>query len=231
MRTPSYLVPFLASFLAPLTLSAQLRDPRGISVTGLGELRLPPDVAVVRFGVASRASSAAAAAVESARRTRAISDTLRAWGLAPEVIEPVALEITTNEVPSEGRLIDYEARTVIGVRLRQLDRLGALVDAALAAGATTIPTVRFESDTADRAERYALARAYRDAESTARAVAAAAGHRLGTILEIQTEPRYGREFEDFDLPDYIGATARIARKEVRIIARLSVRWSLNPAIR
>lgn len=213
--------------LASPALHAQAPEQRGLTVLGIGDLRLPPDRAVVRFGVASRASTAAAAGAESARRARAISDTLRQWGLAPEVIEPVALVIATNESSAEGRLVDYEARTVIGVELRQLDRLGALVDAGLSAGATTIPTVRFESDTADRADRHALALAYRDAEAKARAVAAAAGLRLGSILEVQMGDGFSNRYADTDMSDYLmEAPNRVVRKEVRITERVAVRWAL-----
>lgn len=227
MRASVAVLALSLSVLAPRAAVAQDPEHRGLTVLGLGDLRLPPDRAFVRFVVASRASSAAAAGAESARRTRAISDTLRHWGLAPEVIEPVALTITTNESPAEGRLVDYEARTVVGVQLRQLDRLGALVDAGLGAGATAIPSVRFESDTIDRAEQHALALAYRDAEAKARAVAAAAGLRLGAILEVQMGGGYGTAYSGADMSDYIEeAPNRMVRKEVKVAARVSVRWAL-----
>ncbi|MBL8989754.1 MAG: SIMPL domain-containing protein [Gemmatimonadetes bacterium] len=203
------------------------QEPPTITVTGFGEVRLPPDLAVLRFGVATRASSAAAAAGESSRRVRAITDTLRAWGLAPELVEPVALEVRTNEDPSAGRLVDYEARTTIGVRLRQLERLGPLVDLALAQGATSVPSVRFESDTVVAAERAALTQAFRDAEASAQAVTAAAGRALGALIELRVEPDYRQEFEDYDLPDY-GGPRRVVKREVLVTARLTARWAIGP---
>src|SRR5262245_12112017 len=99
-----------------------------IKTEGRGEVRLPPDLAVVRLGVAARASTAAAAAAEAGRRLDAVTDTLRRMGLAPEVAVPLALEVTTNEARAEGRLVDYEAGAGVVVRVRNLARLGAVVD-------------------------------------------------------------------------------------------------------
>jgi uncharacterized protein len=218
-------------------LSAQATRAQGtvdaplIEVHGVGELRLPPDVAVLRIEVASRASTAAAAAAETGRRLAAVADTLRRSGLGPEIVQPLALNVGSNEAPSEGRLVDYEARAAISVRVRHLDRLGPLVDAALAAGATEIPSVRFESDSMEAATRGALARAYTDALGTARALAAAAGSRLGQVIGIEVWDRPDEWLSDEDL-SYLGPRfGASARRDVRVVATVTVRWQLVPGPR
>ena len=202
-----------------------------VQVHGIGELRLPPDIAVLRIEVASRASTAAAAAAETGRRLAAVADTLRRSGLGPEIVQPLALNVGSNEAPSEGRLVDYEARAAISVRVRQLDRLGPLVDAALAAGATEIPSVRFESDSMEVAARHALARAYADAQGTARTLAAAAGARLGQVIGIEAWDRPDDWMADEDL-SYLGPRfGASARRDVRVVASVTVRWQLVPGTR
>ncbi len=201
-----------------------------LEVRGSGQVRLPADVAVLRIQVASRASTAAAAAAETARRLAIVTDTLRHSGLGPELVEPTALNVVTNEALGDGHLVDYEARALLSVRVRQLDRLGSLVDAALAAGATEIPSVRFESDSMEAAERTALAQAFHQAETTARALAQAAGMRLGGIAGIETwgdrgGPDLGEEFETHFLRS--GPTAR---RDVRVEATVAVRWQLGPRL-
>jgi uncharacterized protein len=197
-----------------------------VEVHGMGELRLPPDVAVLRIEVAARASTAAAAAAETGRRLAAVADTLRRSGLGPEIVQPLALSVGSNEARSEGRLVDYEARAAISVRIRHLDRLGLLVDAALAAGATEIPSVRFESDSMAAAARNALAKAYADALGTARALAAAAGARLGPVIGIEVWDRPEDWMSDEDL-EYLGPrSGTSARRDVRVAASVTVRWQL-----
>jgi len=235
MRVPMLMVVLCASLAARLAgqnaeTGASVGRPV-VAVRGEGQVRLPPDVAVLRIEVASRASTAAAAAAETGRRVVAVADTLRRSGLGPEIVQPPALNVGSNEAVAEGRLVDYEARAAISVRVRQLDRLGALIDAALAAGATEIPSVRFESDSMDAAERVALRRAYAQALSTARALADAADMQLGRVVEIETYGGRGEWAfdEDFEMP-YLRAAASV-RHDVRVEAAVSVRWQLVPRSR
>ncbi len=212
----------------PVPLSSQHPEASPtIIASARGEVRLPPDVAVLRIGVASRASTAAAAATESSRRVRAVTDTLRRMGLAPELSAPVALEVRTNEAVAEGRLVDYEARALITVRIRDFARLGVIIDAALAGGATTVPSVRFDSDTAAAARADALARAYREAENRARAVARAAGVTLGPIVELRADPSFMDDLDDdFVIEDLPFAPSRSPRREVPVAATVTVTWRL-----
>lgn len=198
-----------------------------IMAAGRGEIRLPPDVAVVRLVISSRASTAAAAATETARRVRAITDTLHRWSLAPEIAAPVAFEVHTNEDRFEARLVDYEAKAVLTVRVREFEQLGPIVDAALAAGATTVPGIRFESDTAAVARMRAIAVAYEQAEAKASAVARAANVKLGPLMVLDTGDEY--DFGEYD--EYIGhpldlPSARAARRDVPVSAVVRAEWRL-----
>src|SRR5437660_983758 len=135
----------------------------------------------------TRSSSAACCA--NARPTRRVRDTLATLGFAADSIRSVAFGVEPNYDFERGhRLINYEARTVLTVRLRELDRLGSLLDAVLAAGATTIREVQFESDTLETARRHALGQALRAAQQDADALARAAGGRLGRLLQVTTTP-------------------------------------------
>jgi uncharacterized protein YggE len=197
----------------------------------VGEIRLPPDAAVVRLGIAARASTAAAAANETGRRVRAITDSLQRWNLAPELTAPLALEVHTNEDYSEGRLVDYEAKAVLTVRVRDFDRLGAIVDGALAAGATTVPSIRFESDTADSARIHALELAYTQARAKAEAVARAADVTLGAVMDLDTGRAYefGGAYEDVIYEGMTSSVMRVPRREVLVSATVTARWELVSA--
>jgi len=214
----------------PEALPAQERSGPVVQAMARGEIRLPADVAVVRLGNAARASTAAAAATETGRRVRAITDSLRRWNLAPELTAPLALEVHTNEDYSEGRLVDYEAKAVLTVRVRDFDRLGAIVDGALAAGATTVPSIRFESDTAESARMDALELAYTQARAKAEAVARAAGVTLGALMDLDTGRGYefGEGYDDFIYDDMPSSVLRVPRRDVLVSALVTARWQLVP---
>ena len=92
----------------------------------------------------------------------------------------------------------YIVRNQIEVRVDDLDKLGAVIDAAGASGATSIAGLRF--DLKDRAvvERDALRLAVEDAMARARAIAAGAKATLGPILRIEEQGEMHEPAADAD---------------------------------
>jgi uncharacterized protein YggE len=84
----------------------------------------------------------------------------------------------------------YLAVHTLRVETERLDRIGALIDAALAAGANGVREVRYTSRDQESARRTAIAAAVARARTDAEAMAQAAGGRLGGLLEVSTS-RFG----------------------------------------
>jgi uncharacterized protein YggE len=98
----------------------------------------------------------------------------------------IALEPVYDYRESGARLTGYRASQSLGVRLRQLDQLGPLIDAAVEAGATGVNDVSLGLADAASAEAEALALAVSDARARAAQLAEAAGVRLGALLALST---------------------------------------------
>jgi uncharacterized protein len=227
MNGTVYLV-FALAGVQPQAPAITPASPPIVEATGRGELRLPPDVAVLKIGISARASTANAAAMEAGRRLEAVADTLRRLGLAPEVTRAVALRVGGNESYTEKRVVDYEAQAGLLIRVRDLARLGVLVDGALAAGATDIPSVRFESDSMEAAAREALTRAYASAEGKARAMARAAGLILGPIVQMIADQGYFGVDDDYAFEGLMMKQQATVtpRRDVAVTAGITVRWKL-----
>ncbi len=167
---------------------------RTISVDGTGRAATVPDVADVRLGLTvSRSTVAEArevAAVAAGRIVAAIS----------------ALEIDRTDVRTASLIVqpEYDYRdgtqTLRGqsvshqfvVTVRDLSRLGQVVDGGLAAGATTLDGVTFRTADAAAADAAARVAAYRDARVRAVTLAAEAGVELGPVLTIsERDPSAG----------------------------------------
>ncbi|HEX6252008.1 MAG TPA: SIMPL domain-containing protein, partial [Gemmatimonadaceae bacterium] len=157
MKTPLSIALAAIVALAATALPAQDRPTAGsasvpeIETIGSGERRIAPDRATVMIQIESRASSAAAAAAMNATAAQAVRDALRrmradtaaataSYHVGPEFGPPRPAD--REEAP---RVIGYIARTVVRARITQLDQLGPAMDAALAAGATGIEGLFFES--------------------------------------------------------------------------------------
>ena len=171
--------------------SAQLGPD--IITSATGEARVTPDRAQILIGVQTRAATAAQAGADNARKTRAVIDAVKARGIP-------AAQIATSEYnlypeydpqPREGpqlpRVIGYVANNTVRIEVRQLDQVGPVIDAALAAGANMVNTIQFFASNVDVARRAALAEAVVRARADAEALAKAAGGSLGALLELNTQ--------------------------------------------
>ncbi|MBC7791470.1 MAG: SIMPL domain-containing protein [Anaerolineae bacterium] len=164
-------------------------DPR-VEVTGHGESRVSPDGVNVTFSVETKGSTAAAAAGGNARVQERVVDTLRALGFTEKQISTISYNVAPNyEASPDGRgrsQRGYIARNAVRVELTQLDRIGAVIDAALARGATGVSNVQFKASNTAEARAIALQQAAGRARAEALVLAKAFGGTLGPLLEVTT---------------------------------------------
>jgi uncharacterized protein len=211
-------------------------DGPHIETVGTAERRVAPDRVTVHLQITTRARAASDAASENARIVAAVSDTLRklGWGdafaTASYNVGPDYEAPQPREAAEGPRRIGYFANTVLRVRLTQLDRTGPLIDAALARGATGVEGVFFESSSAERARRDALADAATAARADAEALARAMGGTLGPLLSSSTagsdDPRRMNVMLR-GMGAAMGST-QITPNEIVITAGVVARWRFIP---
>jgi uncharacterized protein len=193
------LKPLALGALAALTVlagpaAAQEEDvPRRIVVTGTGEMRARPDIAVISAGVIVQSGTASAALAENSRAMNAVLQQLRTSGLAGEDVQTSQFSITPlyetqppeREATGPPRIVGYQVSNLVTARVRDIDRLGSVLDVLVSAGATNIEGPSF--DIADPEQLLGEARdaAVADALAKARRYAAAAGVELGEIISIE----------------------------------------------
>jgi hypothetical protein len=169
----------LAGVLRPEGASAEDPAPTTdtVSVTGVGIVRAVPDRAEVAAGVETRGSTAQEALNANANAMRKVIEALRAAGGTDITTQTVALG---PRVGPEGQPDGFTATNVVTARIA-LDKTGALIDAAVAAGANTVYGPTLSSSDADRLYREALGKAVADAKERAQLLASAAGRTLGRV--------------------------------------------------
>src|SRR4029077_16776011 len=115
-----------------------------VVTAGTGAVTLSPQKATVQIRVSAQAVSAAAAAAQGATMLRAVLDTLVRTGFRRESLQTLNFGVGPNYDYANGRkLIDYTAWSAIRVSLRDFNRLGRVIDMALAAGATEVGSLTF----------------------------------------------------------------------------------------
>lgn len=151
-----------------------------VSVTGTGSVDAVPDRAEVSAGIETRAATAKAALTANGAAMQKVIAALRANGGKDVTTQTVSLSSAYGD---NGQANGFVASNVASAET-SLDDAGALIDAAVAAGANTIYGPSLSRSDADALYRQALAKAVDDAKERAEILAKAAGRSLGRVTAI-----------------------------------------------
>lgn len=157
--------------------------PRGISVTGRGVVAAVPDVMHLVLGVSVQRDSVKAARSDAATLGAAVVDAVRSTGVAAADMHTARFAVHPEYRHTERRrLLDgYRVVSTLTVTVRDLDRAGDAIDAAVAAGGNDliVEQVQFAVDDDRAVLQAARDAAWRDAREKAVHLAALAGVTLG----------------------------------------------------
>ncbi|HTK27936.1 MAG TPA: SIMPL domain-containing protein [Vicinamibacterales bacterium] len=158
-----------------------------IVTTGEATVRRAPDEAFVAVAAESRAKDPREAQRANAGAMAAVEKRLADLGIPRDALRTTGLRLEQEFDVANGRRIarDFLARNTLEVRVDEVARAGEVADAAVAAGATAIESIRFDLKERAAAEREALRLAVVDARARAEAAAAGAGRTLDRILRIE----------------------------------------------
>ena len=158
-----------------------------ISVSGTGRVAIEPDVAEVRLGVNVSRKTVAEARTEAAATMTAILAAVADVGVAKRDVQSSYLSVQPRYDYRDGRppeLSGYEMNNVVTVTVRDLAKLGDVIDGSLRAGATSMDGLEFRLADPSLAEREARIRAMADARSRADVIAEAAGLTISGVESV-----------------------------------------------
>jgi uncharacterized protein YggE len=166
-------------------LAQAILNRRTVTVTGEGMVRVPPDTATVTVGLEQKGKDAGAAQNAVNTAGQAVIAAWRAAGMAEKEIQTVGLDLYPDYARPEATgvetLVGYKAVMRLQVRSTPA-RAGALVDAALNAGANRLEGVAFSREDNTKTRQEAIAKAIDKAMQEAKA---ALGPLELTIKEVQ----------------------------------------------
>ena len=151
-----------------------------VTVTGSASVTSAPNRAVLSLGVDSRADTARAAIAANAKEMRKVIDAVRAAGGRDVSTQSVSLSPITDE---NGAVTSYAASNIV-TALVDLGRAGAVIDAAVDAGANQVWGPSLSSSEQRKLYLQALTGAVDDAREKAQALAAASGRSLGKVTTV-----------------------------------------------
>lgn len=193
-RAPLSRLVLMLVLLAGLGLSPTARaeeaGPGLLSVTGEASVPAIPDMATLRLAVVTEARTGAQALAENTERMQAVLAELRGFDIAERDLQ--TSDLTLNPVYEQGtelrnlprRIVAFRAQNALTVRVRDLERLGEILDASVRDGANSFGGLSFGVQAPGPLEVEARERAMQDALARARTLAEAAGVALGPIRSI-----------------------------------------------
>ena len=198
MRRSSFLIAVLMAFAAASPARAlerliDISNDRWVEVRGEGSVSAAPDFARITIGVTSAGRNAGEAMAANAKAANALVSLIKAEGVAPADIQSSDVSISpTFSQSSPGQttsptITGYSVSNNVTVIVRDIARLGALIDKAVVVGANSIYGIGFghnsPSALLDKARPLAVADARRKAEI----YAGAGGARLGRLMVLTEE--------------------------------------------
>lgn len=157
---------------------------RTITVSGTGIVTTVPNQAQFSFGVSTTARTAQAALSANTSRMTKVVDALKALGLRPADLQTTEVSLSPNTNDNGTAVINYTASNSVNATTDDVGTSGAIVDAAVGAGANLVSGPNLTPSDQLLLSRRALVAAMADARARAEAIATAAGVSLGAVQTV-----------------------------------------------
>lgn len=202
MRTLGLTLAVAGALAAPLSLGSALAQESAtptsgymamgvaptVSVSGHGEVNVPPDTASVAIGVDVIQPTLSEAQAEASSQAATLIDALKGAGIADADIQTSYFSVNILRDYSENgdptAITGFEIVNQLQVTVRDTGTLGELLDAAVKAGANSIDGISFYVDDETAAASKARIEAVADARTKAEELAKASGMTLGPLVTI-----------------------------------------------
>jgi uncharacterized protein YggE len=204
-----------------------------VTVTGEANSNVASDLAHATAGVNSDAKTPREAAEANAAAMNGIIAALRQAGIPDSDTRTVRFSIVPlyAQRPSEGQsqIIGYRVSNQVRVTVRDVTKVGDILDRLTSAGATNLIGLEFGAADPGSLLDDARTAAFADAKRKAELFARAAGAQVGRAVSIsEDDARAPRRFSrSFSLAQEASATTPITPGEETMRVRVTVSFELN----
>jgi uncharacterized protein YggE len=172
------------SACGPTTINqAAPLDTRTLSVDGIGIVYLTPDIVYITIGVNTQRVNASEAVSVNKEQTTAVIQAIKDFGVDDKDIRTIWSSPSYDEFGQVSGT-NYVVDNTVNVTVRELDKLGDLLDSAITAGANSIYSIQFDVEDKTAATTEARAQAVEKAKAQASELAETSGVTLGDIQYI-----------------------------------------------
>ncbi len=203
---------------------------RTLHVSGEGRVSVRPDVAIVFAGVTATGKDLARTTAEATASMRRMLDALGKAGVPAKDVQTTRHDVSVDRPWTDkgpGPVTGYTVVDEVRIVVRDLPKLGGVIDRVLAAGSNTLRSLSFEKDDPTPEQARALAAAFASARAKADALARAAGVALGEVITMSA----GGQARPFPMRSAMamekGDGAPVSPGEVEVAASVDVTFAIR----
>jgi len=231
-------------FFAPITAEethaqTAAADAPTVNVSGTGSITVVPDIATVTLGVETRSGTAQNAIEQNNTTMSNVLTALSAMGINDADISTNNFWLHQNwnwTMDGNHTPDGYTVSNTLSITIRDLDNIGAIIGAAVNAGANVSHGIQFSIEDASAVYLQALALAVQDASAKANAIASALGNSITSVISVTETNTWAAptSWGDFDMGmmrtealSDAAASVPIQASDLTITARVNVIYALS----
>lgn len=193
-------------------------DVPSISVSANATIEVAPDTAVISFDVNGKGRTAAEATNAAASKMEGVSHNLLACNILGSDITTTSYTLYPD-TDIKGKITGYTASNSVRIKLKDIAKLGPVIDKISAAGVDTINNISFSVSSRELYRNRLLAQAVENARQQAAVVANAGGRTLGKLLSANISSYSGGLERSYGNMKLMAAADKTAAPETSIAAQ------------
>jgi len=168
---PAVLVILAATWLGVDIYNKMSESENVITVSATSEVYAKPDLALTTFSVISEAKTVGAAMQDNTTKMNAVTTFVKSQGVEDKDIKTTNFNISPRyewrEKTGERVLVGYEVSQSLQVKMRDLAKIGDIIQGATEAGANQVSDLQFTIDNEDALKEEARGKAIEEAKTKA----------------------------------------------------------------
>ena len=176
-----------------------------VSFTAEGSVFAKPDIAQVTLGITTdRKTTAVAAVTENTEQMNKVILAIKAEGVEDKDIKTTSYNLNPsydyNQETGRSEIKGYEVNQQLTVKIRNLENIGAIIEATTQVGANQVGNIAFTIDDMSEIKKAARAEAVQKAREKAEEMSQATGLKLGKLVNVyESDSPYPLVYKNFAL--------------------------------
>jgi len=207
-------------------------NSRTIEVTGTSSIKADPDIAILNVGVTTNGISTTVVQSDNTKAMNKVLASIKALGVGEKDIKTVNYymnpEYDYSDNKSSGKIVGYTLNNMVQIKVRDINKAGEVLSAAVDAGANVNNGISFSLSNAEEYYNQALANAMANAKGKADTLAKAIGVKIGVPSKVVENGSY---YSPSPVSNYVrlgfaetSDAAPVSQGEIEVTANVTVTY-------